>query len=122
MLNNIPHVSNDNRYSESQFKMLKYFPGFPKRFGSLRDSSFCRPSFRWYNNDHGHGGIGLVAPADMHYGMAEKVVEGRKRILKAAFEIYPERFVKGVPLPPVLPKAAWIIPPVGTLGDKSNLQ
>lgn len=118
-----PHVSNDNPYSESQFKTLKYFPGFPERFGSLQDSvSFCRPFFLWYNNDHRHSGIGLVTPADMHYGVAEEIVEERKRVLKAAFEAHPERFVKGFPLPPVLPKAAWINPPVNTLMDKSNLQ
>lgn len=117
-----PYVSNDNPYSESQFKTLKYFPGFPERFGSLQDSvSFCRPFFSWYNNDHRHSGIGLVTPADMHYGIAEEVVEARKRILDAAFEAHPERFVKGVPSPPVLPKAAWINPPVSTLVNKSNL-
>ena len=120
---NRPYVSNDNPYSESQFKTLKYFPGFPGRFGSLQDSvSFCRPFFKWYNYDHRHSGIGMVTPTDMHYGMAENVVEERKRVLKAAFETHPERFVKGVPLPPVLPKAAWINPPVSTLVDKSKLQ
>ena len=120
---NRPHVSNDNPYSESQFKTLKYSPGFPDRFGSLQDSvSFCRPFFRWYNNDHHHSGIGMVTPADMHYGLAENVVEERKSVLRAAFEAHPERFVKGVPLPPVLPKAAWINPPVNILVDKSNLQ
>jgi putative transposase len=120
---NRPHVSNDNPYSESQFKTLKYSPGFPDRFGSLQDSvSFCRPFFGWYNNDHRHSGIGMVTPADMHYGLAENVVEERKRVLKAAYKAHPERFVKGIPLPPVLPKAAWINPPVNTLVDKRNLQ
>ena len=120
---NRPHVSNDNPYSESQFKTLKYFPGFPGRFGSLQDSvSFCRPFFRWYNNDHRHSGIGMVTPADMHYGVAENVVEERRRVLKAAFEAHPERFVKGVPLPPVLPKAASVNPPLSMLVNKSNLQ
>ncbi len=120
---NRPHVSNDNPYSESQFKTLKYSPGFPDRFGSLQDSvSFCRPFFRWYNIDHRHSGIGMVTPTDMHYGLAEKVVEERKRVLKAAYKAHPERFVNGIPLPPVLPKAAWINPPVNTLVDKRNLQ
>ena len=64
----------------------------------------------------------MVSTADMHYGLAEKVVEERKVVLAAAFKAHPERFVKGVPLPPVLPKAAWINPPVGTLVDKDNLQ
>ena len=77
---------------------------------------------QWYNYDHRHSGIGMVTPADMHYGMAENVVEERKRGLKVAFETHPERFVKGVPLPPVLPKAAWINPPVSTLVYKRKLQ
>jgi len=74
------------------------------------------------NNDHHHSGIGIVTPADMHYGLAENVVEERKSVLRAAFEAHPERFVKGVSLPPVLPKAAWINPPVNILVNKSNLQ
>jgi putative transposase len=118
-----PHVSNDNPYSESQFKTLKYFPGFPERFGSLQDSiAFCRPFFQWYNNEHRHGGIALVTPADMHYGMAEEVVHQRKLVLRAVFEEHPERFVKGIPSPPDLPKAAWINPPPCTSKDNSNLQ
>jgi putative transposase len=118
-----PHVSDDNPYSESQFKTLKYRPGFPDRFGSLQDSvAFCRPFFTWYNTEHRHSGIGMLAPEVVHYGLAKDVIECRRRVLEVAFEAHPERFVRGVPLPPALPQAAWINPPADALGDRKILQ
>ena len=64
-----PHVSDDNPFSESQFKTLKYCPGFPDRFGSIEDArNFCRDFFHWYNHEHRHGGIGLMTPAMVHHG------------------------------------------------------
>jgi putative transposase len=118
-----PHVSDDNPYSESQFKTLKYCPGFPDRFGSLQDSvAFCRSFFTWYNIEHRHSGIGMLTPEVVHYGLARDVVESRKKVLELAFEAHPERFVRGVPLPPALPEAAWINPPAETLGDRKLLQ
>jgi putative transposase len=120
---NRPHVSDDNPYSESQFKTLKYRPGFPDRFGSLQDSvAFCRSFFRWYNTEHRHSGIGMLTPEVVHYGLAKDVIESRKKVLEVAFDAHPERFVKGVPLPPALPEAAWINPPAGSLGDRKLLQ
>jgi len=118
-----PHVSDDNPYSESQFKTLKYCSGFPDRFGSLQDSvAFCRSFFTWYNTEHRHSGIGMLTPEVVHYGLARDVVESRKKVLEVAFEAHPERFVRGVPLPPALPEAAWINPPAETLGDRKLLQ
>jgi len=118
-----PHVSDDNPYSESQFKTLKYRPGFPDRFGSLQDSvAFCRSFFTWYNTEHRHSGIGMLAPEVVHYGLAKDVIECRRRVLEVAFEAHPERFVRGVPLPPALPGAAWINPPADALGDRKILQ
>lgn len=118
-----PHVSDDNPFSESQFKTLKYRPGFPDRFGSLQDSvAFCRPFFTWYNTEHRHSGIGMLAPEVVHYGLAKDVIECRRRVLEVAFEAHPERFVRGVPLPPALPGAAWINPPADALGDRKILQ
>ena len=118
-----PHVSDDNPYSESQFKTLKYCPGFPDRFGSLQDSvAFCRSFFTWYNTEHRHSGIGMLTPEVVHYGLARDVVESRKKVLEVAFEAHPERFVRGVPLPPALPEAAWINPPAETLGYRKLLQ
>jgi len=107
-----PHVSDDNPYSESQFKTLKYRPGFPDRFGSIQDGrSFCQDFFPWYNCEHRHSGIGLLTPEMVHYGKAEAVTSQRQIVLASAFDTHPERFVRGLPIPPSLPEAAWINKP-----------
>jgi putative transposase len=67
-----PQVSDDNPFSEAQFKTLKYRPDFPVRFGSYEDAeAFCRRFFPWYNTEHRHSALGLMTPHDMHYGLAE---------------------------------------------------
>jgi putative transposase len=107
-----PRCSNDNPYSESNFKTLKYRPEFPERFGSFEDAhAFCGRFFRWYNEDHRHSGIAFHTPADMHYGRAEVIRQQRTRVLAAAYLLHPERFVRKVPEPPALPAAAWINQP-----------
>jgi putative transposase len=107
-----PHVSDDNPYSESQFKTLKYRPGFPDRFGSIQDArSFCQDFFPWYNGEHRHSGIGLLTPEMVHYGQAQAVIDQRRIVLASAFGAHPERFVRGLPAPPPLPEAAWINKP-----------
>jgi putative transposase len=107
-----PHVSNDNPYSESQFKTLKYCPQFPNRFGSIEDARvFCRSFFDYYNHEHRHSGIGLMTPAVVHYGCAEELTSARQQTLLQAHRAHPERFVRGTPRPPVLPLQAWINPP-----------
>lgn len=107
-----PHVSDDNPYSESQFKTMKYQPTFPERFGSLQDAqTFCRTFFGWYNGEHRHTGIGLLTPEVVHYGRAPQIIEARRNVLAAAYAAHPERFVMGRPVPPALPEAAWINPP-----------
>lgn len=104
-----PHVSDDNPYSEAQFKTLKYAPGFPERFGSIEDArSFCRRFFHWYNYDHRHSGIGMLTPASVHEGRAAEIHAERQKVLDQAFEVHPERFPKGRPKPPDLPGPAWI--------------
>ena len=108
-----PNVSNDNPFSESHFKTMKYRPEFPARFGCHEDGlSFCRHFFGWYNNDHYHSGIGLLTPASLHYGQASDVVDSRSRTLQSAYAARPERFVRGIPTPPELPTAVWINPPL----------
>jgi putative transposase len=108
-----PHVSNDNPFSEAQFKTLKYRPEFPARFGSLQDSrAFCRPFFRWYNTEHRHSGIAFMTPEDVHYGRATQIMQTRSTTLDAAFEAHPERFKGKRPAPKSLPQAVWINPPV----------
>ncbi len=107
-----PHTSNDNPYSESQFKTLKYRPAFPKRFGSIEDArGFCRVFFKWYNKKHCHSGIALYPPEIVHYGRAEKVGARRQQVLDAAYQHHPERFVKKPPASPKLPETAWINKP-----------
>jgi len=107
-----PHVSNDNPFSEAQFKTLKYQPQFPKQFGSIEDArTFCHPFFDWYNHDHHHSGIGWLTPAMLHYGQAEHVVQQRQQVLLAAYLAHPERFVQGQPSPPSVPTEVWINPP-----------
>jgi putative transposase len=110
-----PHVSDDNPYSESQFKTLKYRPGFPARFASMEEArAFCQQFFPWYNTEHRHSGIGLLTPETVHYGRAEAVHAARRQVLAAAYAKHPERFVSCAPEPPSLPTAAWINPPPPT--------
>lgn len=119
-----PHVSNDNPFSESQFKTLKYRPKFPDRFGAIQDSrAFCSTFFNWYNFEHHHSGIALMTPYMVHYGLAAKATRSRQVALDKAYESYPERFVNKAPKAPVLPEAVWINPPAAkqTDGDK-NIQ
>jgi putative transposase len=107
-----PHVSNDNPYSESQFKTLKYKSGFPDRFGSIQDArAFCIDFFPWYNTMHHHGSLGLLTPFDVHYGLGAKRTEERALVLRKAYEANPVRFVRGVPKPPAIPKEVWINKP-----------
>jgi putative transposase len=107
-----PHVSNDNPYSESQFRTLKYRPTFPDRFGSIEDArAFCATFFTWYNTHHRHSGIGLLTPADVHAGRAPEITAARSVTLDAAYAAHPERFVRRPPTPPVVPTTVWINPP-----------
>lgn len=109
---NRPYVSDDNPYSESHFKTLKYMPTFPERFGSIEDArAFCRRFFDWYNTEHYHSGIALMTPAVVHLGEAQECNRDRQKVLSQAYEKYPERFVQGRPTTLVLPEAAWINPP-----------
>ena len=107
-----PHVSNDNPFSEAQFKTLKYAPSFPGRFGSLEDArQFCKRFFTWYNTEHRHSGIGFLTPQSVHHGLAAQLIEQRQLVLEQAYAANPERFVRGKPRPPQLPPAVWINPP-----------
>ena len=110
-----PHVSNDNPYSESQFKTLKYRPDFPARFASMEEArAFRQQFFPWYNTAHRHSGIGLLTPEAVHYGRAEALHTARRQVLATAYAAHPERFVNQAPEPPPLPTAAWINPPKPT--------
>lgn len=113
-----PYTSNDNPFSESQFKTLKYRPDFPKNFGCIQDSrGFCGGFFDWYNKEHHHSGIALLTPEMVHYGLAESVTQARLETLQQAYRQHPERFVRKQPEPPKLPGAVWINP----LADVSKI-
>jgi len=107
-----PHVSDDNPYSESQFKTMKYRPDFPARCGSIEDArAHCQVFFAWYNTMHRHSGIGYMTPHNVHYGHAAALREVRQAALDAAFLASPSRFKGRRPEPTALPTAAWINPP-----------
>src|SRR5574341_1138145 len=107
-----PHVSNDNPFSEAQFKTLKYQPDYPERFGCPADArTWAHGFFHWYNFEHHHSGIGLMTPAAVHDGQAAQLWQNRQTVLQRAYAAHPERFVKGLPKPPALPAAVWINPP-----------
>jgi putative transposase len=107
-----PHVSNDNPFSESNFKTLKYRPDFPDRFGCIEDSrAHCGRFFDWYNHDHRHGSLGLLTPAQVHRGLTDVAVQRRRSVLDAAYLAHPERFVRGAPKPALPPAEVWINKP-----------
>lgn len=107
-----PHVSNDNPFSEAQFRTLKYRPEYPERFGCQPDArSWASEFFQWYNYEHHHSALGLLTPADVHFGRAEAMLDQRQQVLQIAYQKNPERFVKGPPRPAQLPAAVWINPP-----------
>ena len=107
-----PHVSNDNPYSEAQFKTMKYRPEFPTRFGGLYDArAHCGDFFPWYNTEHHHGGLGMLTPHDVHFGLAEARLAQRANVLAAAYANHPERFPLGLPRPQALPTEVWINKP-----------
>jgi putative transposase len=112
-----PHVSNDNPYSEAQFKTLKYRPEFPDRFGFLEEArGFCQGFFGWYNTEHHHSGIGLLTPVMVHYGWSAQVLAQRQHVLTSAYALHPERFVRQPPTPPAVPLAVWINRPPQLVG------
>jgi putative transposase len=107
-----PHVSADNPFSEAHFKTMKYRPTYPDRFGSIQDARrFCQEFFSWYNHQHHHSGLQLLTPATVHYGHAGQRISQRQAVLDAAYQRYPERFVRRPPQHSSLPGAVWINPP-----------
>ena len=107
-----PHVSDDNPFSESQFKTLKYRPDFPSRFASIEHGlDFCGKFFHWQNNEHHHWGLGLLTPATVHHGQGEAALAARQAVLTAAYAAHPERFVCQPPRPLALPSEVWINSP-----------
>jgi len=108
-----PHVSNDNPFSESAFKTLKYRPEFPERFMSIEEARmFSKEFYRWYNNEHRHSGIAMLTPVSVHYQQHRPILKTRAAVLALAFEKHPERFVKGASVVKLVPEHVWINPPL----------
>jgi putative transposase len=108
-----PRVSNDNPFSEAQFKTLKYCPQFPGRFACYEAArAWCDSFLGWYNHEHRHEAIGLFTPADVHAGRHLQLTLARQRVLDHAYLAHPQRFVRGRPRPPVVPQEVWINRPL----------
>jgi hypothetical protein len=107
-----PYVSDDNPYSESQFRTLKYRPEFPDRLSSIQDArAFCLRFFPWHNDEHRHSALGLMTPAMVHYGQALLIRQQRQAVLDAAYQAHPERYVRKAPRAPELQQEVWINKP-----------
>lgn len=116
-----PYVSDDNPFSESQFRTLKYRPDFPDRFGCLLDArAHCQVFFPWYNDDHRHSGLGMLTPRNVHYGETATVLAQRKVVLDAAYTAHPERFVRRPPFPTAPPTSVWINPPASLKSEEKS--
>jgi putative transposase len=114
-------VSNDNPFSEAQFRRFKYRPEFPDRFGSIAHArAIGHGLFAWYNDAHHHSGLSYLTPADVHYGRAATILDGRHRTRLAAFTAHPERFVQGPPRLERLPNAVWINTPAKSTGQDAS--
>jgi len=101
---------------------LKYCPDYPERFGCQQDARrWAKDFFDWYNYEHHHTGVALLTPADVHYGRAQAVIQQRQQVLHAAYQKNPERFVKGLPMPPQLPEAVWINSPKLAVKQEESL-
>lgn len=118
-----PHVSDDNPYSESQFKSMKYHPDFPDRFGCIAEAgAYCQNFFTWYITEHRHSGIGLMTPHSVHYGLAKEMRAARQITVDAAFLAHPNRLKSRNQQPPVMPVAEWINPPKKKIATAFNQQ
>lgn len=116
-----PHISDDDPFSEAQFKTLKYRPEFPDRFPDFGAAeAHCRHFFNWYNLEHKHSGIAMLTPHSVHYGQADRILMQRQYTLDHAFAEHPERFRYIAPTVTPLPTAVWINPPTQTLEDNQH--
>jgi putative transposase len=118
-----PHTSDDNPYSEAQFKTLKYRPDFPDRFGSIEDArAHCVDFVGWYNDEHHHTGLALFTPADVHYHRVNDRIIERQAALDAAYRAHPERFPKGRPVASMPAREVWINKPKQAPGAADALE
>lgn len=107
-----PSVSDDNPFSESQFKTAKYRPDYPDRFPTVQDARHhFKDFFDWYHHEHHHSSLAWLTPAQVHFGHADQITTQRSLVLDQAYQRHPERFVRRPPSPPTLEKEVWINPP-----------
>ncbi len=110
-----PHISDDNPFSEAQFKTMKYRPDYPDRFASIDEArTWVRLFFAYYNDEHYHSGLNLMTPASVHFGAADAIQQHRQSVMAAAFAAQPERFLRGLPVVKRAPTAVYINPPKHT--------
>lgn len=108
-----PRVSNDNPFSESQFKTMKYQPDYPERFGSpMHSRGWLEEFFDWHNNGHHHAGLSMFTPGDVYEGRVLEIARRRQTALDAAYAAHPERFVKGPPVVRLPPESVSINPAI----------
>ena len=118
-----PHTSDDNPFSEAQFKTLKYRPDFPDRFGSIEDArAHCADFFRWYNDEHHHSGLAMFTPGDVHYQRVNDRIIERQAALDAAYRAHPERFPRGRPVATMPAREVWINKPKQAPGGDDALE
>ena len=116
-----PRTSNDNAYSESQFKTTKYHPDYPGAFAGFEPAwAYFEPFFEWYNTRHRHSGIAWLTPEQVHTGQAQEVLRRYQATKDAAYSLNPERFVNGPPRIRTLPKEVWINAPIDVNSDKKS--
>jgi len=107
-----PHTSDDNPFSEAQFKTLKYRPDFPARFADIEAArAWARGFFRWYNEEHYHSGLNLLTPTSVHEGTAVLIQQQRQAVMATAYAAHPTRFRRGHPQVKGAPDTVWINPP-----------
>lgn len=115
-----PRVSNDNPFSESQFKTTKYQPDYPGRFDGMEHAqSWFRDYVHWYNHEHHHSGLAGYTPEQVFTGQDKALTEQKQQVLNAQYEAHPERFVKGCPTV-ARPPACVSINPVQPEDDNST--
>lgn len=110
-----PYTSDDNPFSEAQFKTMKYRPDYPDRFADIEAArQWVRQFVQWYNQDHYHSGLNLLTPASVHYGEADVIRQQRQRVMSAAYTAFPARFARGEPIVQGAPAVVYLNPPTQT--------
>jgi len=116
-----PRTSNDNAYSEAQFKTLKYRPDYPGEFVDMEDArQWVRAFMRWYNQEHYHSGLSLLTPKVVHEGHSKQVCAQRQKVLDTAYQAHPERFKNGRPESKREPAEVWLNPPAASGTDSQG--